>query len=536
MLVLAGALLLEVAYVLLFSPFVTDDGPLHVGSAAALLDSIGGSDPWGRFVEWNPIPAPAIVANLLLVGLLPIVGMEWAERLLVIGYVCGVPLATLYAVRAMRPGWTWLAFFALPLTFSYAFLTGFFNFSYSIIAFLLTAGFVLRVPDRPTNGKTAALVALLLLTFFCHLVGYAAAALFVILVFGMRAVFRPELRTTLVRHGVVALLPSVVLALVYVATSNSAEPTGFTAPWRKVAGALTLEWGIVTFDSLEVVFCLAAASALGSLVLVAAFRKRPWRERNPNLLAVGVFTILVLLVAAVSPDTVGSGGAFITQRLVLFPAFSVLLWLAGQRLTRSHVLAASWIAIAAAAGLALVRYDDFRRLERIAVDLEPLIPCVEHGSTIVQANLTRVAFGTAARSDPLANESGKVAAATDGLDLVSADLAVDQWIQRYSRDKSPERHLVDQGKVLHDRPPPLNFDRFERATGENVDYVIVFGRRELAGEMLDSGVLRRFDTSLRDRYRLVARSEERWWELWAVSGPGARGTTDSRCPGSEEAA
>ena len=65
------------------------------------------------------------------------------------------------------------------------------------------------------------------------------------LVLGMRAILRPERRATLVRHGVVALLPSVVLALIYVVTSNSAEPTGFTAPWRKVAGALTLEWGIV---------------------------------------------------------------------------------------------------------------------------------------------------------------------------------------------------------------------------------------------------------------------------------------------------
>ncbi len=249
MLALAGALVLEITYVLLFSPFVTDDGPLHVGSAAALLDSIGGSDPWGRFIEWNPLPAPSIVANLLLAGLLPLVGMEWAERLVVIGYVCGVPLATLYAVRAMRPGWSWLAFFALPLTFSYAFLTGFFNFSYSIVAFLVTAGFVLRSPVRMTNGRTAALSALLLLT---------------LLLLTSSAMPRPSsswlsclacapssMRScarVLARHGVVALLPSALLALVYVVTSNSAEPTGFTAPLRKLAGALTLEWGILTFD------------------------------------------------------------------------------------------------------------------------------------------------------------------------------------------------------------------------------------------------------------------------------------------------
>ena len=141
-------------------------------------------------------------------------------------------------------------------------------------------------------------------------------------------------------------------------------------------------------------------------------------------------------------------------------------------------------------------YDDFRRLERIAVDLEPLIPCVIPGSTIVQANLAHVHFGTAARGDPLANEAGKVAAATGGLDLVSADLAVDQWIQRYSGDKSPQRHLVDQARLARG-PPPLDFDRFERATGESVDYVILFGRRQMSSRDARVG---RAGSALIDRF------------------------------------
>ncbi len=191
---------LEVVYVLLFSPFVTDDAALHIGSAAALGDSIiGGFDVADGFLEWNPWPAPSVVANVLLALLVPIVGVDWAERLVVIVYT--LPAATLYAVCGLHPGWGWLACFALPLTFSFTFIAGFFNFSYSVVAFLVVAGFVLRSPFRMTTGRTAALSALLLFTFFCHLVGYGVAVIFAVTVFAMRGLFHVELRATLARHA-----------------------------------------------------------------------------------------------------------------------------------------------------------------------------------------------------------------------------------------------------------------------------------------------------------------------------------------------
>ena len=530
--VLTGAVLLEVAYILLFSPFVTDDGALHIGSAAALVDSIGGFELGDRFLEWNPVPAPSVLANLLLALLLPLVGVDWAERLVVVFYVCALPAATLYAIRSMRPGWGWLACFAVPMTFSYTLLTGFFNFSYSIVAFLLTAGFLLRSPLRMSLGRSVTLGLLLLLTFFSHLVGYAVAGLLVVLVLGMRALLHRDVRAINLRMGLVALVPSGALAVAYVVSSSSADATSWGSPLRTLLGALALEWGIVTFDGVEAIFSLAAAVALGALVLAAALARRPWSERDPDVLAVGLFTLAVTLIAAFAPDTVGSGGAFITQRLVLFPVFGALLWLASQELPKPAVVGAASVALAAAAGLALVRYDELRRLEGIAQELKPLTACVADGSTMVQGNLARVDLGPS-RSDPLTSETGKIAADTDGLDLGNADYLVAQWVQRYAHDTSPEIHLFVPGFFVHSVPPPFKLAAYERATGAPVDYVILSGRPGMSRETAESSDWRRFNRTLEDRYRLVVRSSAAWWELWVSRARSGRPTPDDcREPGS----
>ena len=252
LLVLGVGVGLEIVYISLFSPFVTTDGAAHAGAAAALVDTVRGFELDGRFLEWNPWPAPNLLGNLLLAALLPVFGVEWALRLILAGYVVALPVATLYAVRAMRPGSAWLACFALPVTFSFCVLWGFFSFAYSIIAFLLTAGFLLRSPLRLARTRTAALAGLLLLTFFSHLVAFGLACLFVVLVFAMRALFHGDLRGNIAGHGLAALAPSVALAVAYVASSGSAEGAAWSySLLRKLAGTMTATWGIVTYDRLE---------------------------------------------------------------------------------------------------------------------------------------------------------------------------------------------------------------------------------------------------------------------------------------------
>ena len=281
---------------------------------------------------------------------------------------------------------------------------------------------------------------------------------------------------------------------------------------------MTATWGIVTYDRLENLFCLALAAALAFLVLAAAARVRPWSVRSPDTIAAGVFTIIAVLLTAVAPDAVGSGGAFISQRLALFPLFGVLIWLAGQDLRRSYVIAAAMVAIVAATGVAIVRYDELNQAERIGRDLTAIGWCAEDGRTIVQGNLARVPFGSLGRIDLFTNDASRLAAASDGLDLMAVDLRVPQWLQRFRPETSVAEHLTPPTAHGIDFPPPLDFAAYERSTGLQIDHVLLFGRPAMAQTTRASSSWQRFDRSLREHYRLEGRSPERWWELWVLRG------------------
>ena len=515
--VLAAAVVLEVVFVLLFTPFLTVDAAAHIGSAAALLDTLGGFELGSRFIEWNPWPAPSIVGTLLLALAMPVVGDSWAETLVVLGYVVALPAATWYAVRASSAS-GWLALFALPLTFSLTFLWGFLSFSYSIVVFLVIAGFLLRTPVELPPRRAVGLALLLVLAFFCHFVGFLASGLLVLVVLSARAALTPAARRAVVRRGGLAVLPSAVLALVFVVSSDSASATSWGNPVRRLAGLVTLKTGIVSYDRLELVFCLIAAAALWTLIVVAVVRMLPWRDRDPDTLALAAFTVLVGAVAILAPDAVASGGSLLSRRLVLFPVLGVLLWLARQQLSARLLVGAGVAAVVAAGGLAVVRYDELRHVERAADDLAAITSCVEPGSTIVQGNLAYVSFGPGAVLDPHTSEAGRIAAARDGLDLGNIDWDVPFWLQRFRAAKNPPRHLVTEDRFVEDVPPPFDFASFEQSVGEPIDYILLWGRHEMTTETRRSAAWREVDRELRERYGLAVRSPLGWWELWSRAG------------------
>jgi hypothetical protein len=510
------AVALQVAYILLFSPFVTVDAAAHLASAAALVDSVSGFEVGDRFLEWNASPEPNLLAILLLAALIPLVGLAAAETLVLIGYVVALAAAAWYAVRA-APGSEWLVLFVLPLTFSVSFLWGFLSFSYSVAVFLVIAGFLLRTEVSMPSRRTVALAALLVLVFFTHFVGFLASGLLVLLVLAARAFLAPAHRATIVARGAAALMPAVLLALVFVVSSSSASVTSWGSPVRRLAGLVTLKSGLVAYDRLELVFSLAVAGALCTLIVVSVARRRPWLEREADTIALGVFTVAVGLVTILAPYSVGSGGSILAPRLVLFSVLGAVLWLARQRLSPRHILAGGVVAAVAAAGLAVVRYDEHRHMERVAGDLEAITACVARGSTIVQGNLAYVPFSYS-EFDPHSAEAGRVAAERDALDLGNSDWGIPFSLQRFRPETNPYTHLVEPGAFIEDVPPPLDFEAFERRTGTRVDYVLLWGRPKTSEQTRASSAWSRFEEDLRSDYALARRSPLGWWELWARAG------------------
>lgn len=521
----------HVLFILSFDPFPTVDTAAHLGSARGFADMIEGrSSITSQFLEWNIVPPPNLLPQLALGALVPAVGSLWAERLVLLGYVVVFSVAAGWAIRQARPGAMLLGFFVLPLTLNLPFLWGFLNFSYSIAGFLLIAGLLMRWDGQLDSGRTMVFASAIVLVFFTHLVGYLEAGLLAGCILGAACVLHDRPRVALM-HAAMALVPSAILTLLFLLSTHSkpmAVSLDLTAKLAALKGLVSLTTGIATYDQLERLPCVATGLALWLLVLVAAVRGGSSWIRRPVPLGLAVFVVLSSVVALFAPDGMGSGGTLGSIRYALFPILGAILWLAYQPLPSRVLLVGATVAVLSASSLATIRYDELRAIEVALQDLRALEPSILGNSTVVQANVRQVKFGSLARPSSLAAETGRLAAARDLFDLSNVDWSVPFGLLQFKKETNPYTELVRPGKgffLIESAPPPLDFRRFEQRTSMRVDYVVVFGRvlptgaREIRPRGKSPALLaldlKRFESSLKDRYVLVKTSPLGIWELWS---------------------
>lgn len=529
--VLTVCVIAQMLFILAFDPFPTVDTAAHLGSARGFADFIAGESVTpSQFLEWNIVPPPNLLPQLALGMLVPAVGSLWAERLILLGYVIVFSLAGGWAIRQTRPGAMLLGFLVLPLTFNLPFLWGFLNFSYSIAGFLFVAGLLMRWDGRLDLGRMMVLASALVLVFFTHLVGYLEAGLLAACILGA-ACIRDDRPVAALTRATIALVPAVVLTLLFlILTCSEPTPLSFdlTAKLTSLKGLVSLTTGIATYDRLERVPCFAMGLALLILVLIAAVRGWSSWIGRPVPLGLAVFILLSSIVALFAPDEMGSGGTLGSIRYALFPILGVILWLAYQPLPSRVLLIGATVAVLSASSLATIRYDELRAIEAALQDLRALEPSILPNSTVVQANVRQVKFGSLHRPSSLVAETGRLAAAQDAFDLGNVDWSVPFGLLRFRKETNPYAHLVYPGKGffwIESAPPPLDFQGFEQRTNMRVDYVVVFGRALPAGAFewtprkkspdLIASELNRFESNLNARYVRVKTSPLGIWELWS---------------------
>ena len=467
----AAAIAAELALVFVPKYFVTVDGAFHVSVAALLRDIIQGHGTVAfHYFEWHLVPVPNLLPDLALTGLMLVFDPGFSEKLLIAGYIVGLPLALRYAVRAVRPENAWLGFLALPLTFSFPFNYGFYNFSYSVILFLVVAGYALRHRGELDGRRAGILTGLLLLTYFTHIVGFLEAALFVGVVFvtdwvsdwrGRRSGQWLRRRLPL---ALAVFVPSTCLAAWFFLTTTTGVPTYYESQWRMRAEFFALSWGVTSYSRYEVLWTLLVAVLLAVLILgVVRVRGRP-RLRLRVTEAPLLFAFIASLAFAEAPFQVKSGGSFITQRLALFPIYGVVLWIAAYRLSRRSAIWAAAVALIAALGLGLTRLPTYRKLNSVETDFMAVEPCLARDSTMVQASMALALPGSDVRLDPLTADAGRLAANLHGVDLGSIEGSVPFYVLQFRPSLDPYKQLVVPGQYIEGIPPPLDPLGYERRT------------------------------------------------------------------------
>lgn len=326
----------------------TTDGPAHTYNAWVIRQHGSTEHPWlGRYYEVDARPLPNWLGHAAMAGLMTVAAPRTAEKLLVSGYVLLFLAGARFLAASVDPARGWIAFLAFPLVYNQLFQMGLFNFCLGLAFFLFAVGLWWRERDAPGPGLALRLNALLLLTWYAHLVTHlmALAALVTLWLMTWRreGCFRGR------RHlaHLAILAPQMLLPLWYLG-SGRGEMT-WVPREAKVLWGYLLQMGPVFSLHHGGVRIGTVLAVVFLIFLVLTLRGRigqriTWREGDAFLVLVPLF--IVLYFAA--PDG-GAGGSLLKHRLALVPPLLLLPWLSPPWRGRGRA-----VAIGCLAALALV--------------------------------------------------------------------------------------------------------------------------------------------------------------------------------------
>jgi hypothetical protein len=461
----ASLLAVQIVPLWLFRYFPSQDGPSHLYNAAVLAH-YQQVPVYREFYTVHLSLGGNFLAQLLLWGLLKAAGEFAAEKILLTIYCMLLPAAFWCLLSAISKQGRALAIFGFLLAPNYFLYMGFWNFCLSIPLALLGIACYFRYQGRWRVGSTLCLAVLALLTYTAHLLSWAVLALVVILdtaVDGAAAWRARRLRAWASGSAaglVAAVLPGIP-ALAYLRASKGME--GLHEGWRARAWPL---YSLSFFRGLSAADRLVASGfivVLALLAILAAVHR--WRHRRVQ--AMDVFLLFAASCAALSffgPAGIASG-AFVRDRLALYAWMFAIVWLCVKRWPRA-IAAATFASVSALALFgAVARLPAEAKWSRKLSEYAEARRLVQPGSTILAIQIETLAPAI----DPMYHAVGLVGM-NGSIDLRNYEATVPYFSTAFRRARSPSNALGSPYEM-----DVCDLERYEEATGTQVDYLLVYG-------------------------------------------------------------
>jgi hypothetical protein len=517
----AGLIVLHLLpiWMLPFAP--TQDGPAHLSMAHALrqLDGAGGIY-LREYLQPNREAIPNWFVFFLLGDVLRFVSVPMAEKLLLSAYVLLLPLSARYALESVRPRAGFLAFLVFPFTYNLLLNLGFYNFCFSLAAFLFALGFWLR-HGRPLGPvRTLGLALLVFWTYFCHPVTLGVLVGTLLTLASWRALLALRrgsgLRALQWLIGpLVACAPAVALLLSFLETRMGGRVSDMTFPAK--ARQLAALYSLVSLDRRLVAFSLALAALLGVLAVTALAR----RTRRRRLLAGDGFFLATLLLVAVyfvAPNEMGQGG-FVTHRLNLFPFLVLILWLGTFSFPLSLRAAIRSAGAALSLGLLAAMFAMWAGLNAYLGEVLTAAPYLQPRRTLLTLTFSNTGEEEGEplgfRTWPFVHAGSHLAARLPLVDLGLYEAHEDYFPLVYRPGKDPFVHLARHPLDLEAEPPKVDLLDYPARTGGTIDYVLLVWPRAILADVPAARSIRR---QLAMAYERIHTSPGRIAELYRRKG------------------
>lgn len=509
--------------VLALPELVVQDGGLHLSSATALGELFAGD--FRDVIEVRAVVPPNLTVEVLLLGLLHVMGPGWALKLVVVAVLAGFAAAARYLVVAAGASGPW-ALLLLPFAWNRPLAWGFLGFSLAIVLLLVIVAVVLRRPDRP---PVVLLGLLLTITWLTHLVPALIATGVCVVVAASAALVRRQAGhdprwVASIGSVIVAAIPILVLSAVFVVANPGggyyAPPGSVLHRALGVLGATTADVSTVQveYPAYRLVAVLMIVSA--GVLLVGRFRTGPGLRPADGML---VAAALGVVGAVVAPRGVEGGGGFLAMRIALVPALLLAAWLAGElgrpRHRRAHRSGAAAVAGAIAAislVLVVARFPVQRQFGQQVADLRQLAACLPRSSTVYQLTLEDGST-RAVEMSPFSEQVGFLAAERNGMDMGNESGWVPYYLWRYRPSQRPDLLLGTAPNGVFTVPPRIDLAG-ALARGLRLDAVVVVGRNTARSQVLDDAPTREALADLSRAYTRVATSSGGFAELWLRNG------------------
>jgi len=294
------------------------DLPTHIAHYHVELDLASSPALQRHFTfSWHLIAD--LGADLLVVPLAPIFGLETAVKLIVVATILLTAAAFLWIAREAHRQVPPTALLALPLAFNYPLLFGFLNYTLSMALALLAFGYWLRLSRRDLLLRRSWIFAFLApAIWITHMMGWGILGILCFTAEVVRLRNRSTRWPPALGRALLACLPMAWPVLALLASPPGAP--GFALHYGSELILTKMKWVIgIGRDRWPVPDLLFAALFYG-FILYAFLYPRRWK-RDDTLLSAGIALGLLFLLF---PFTL-AGSAFADVRLLPYAVALVIL-------------------------------------------------------------------------------------------------------------------------------------------------------------------------------------------------------------------
>jgi hypothetical protein len=344
--------------------FPTLDGPAHLYNSQIINTLLSDSQtPLRDFFTFNPEPVPNWTGHAILSFFNLFLPAFIAEKILLLFYLIGLPLAFRALVKTISPNNHALASYLIfPFTYSFVFFLGFYNFSLAILFMFISINYWLKMENKKTSVKTALILFLLIaLTYFSHILVFAIL-LFTI---GLQIIFKAIIRLAnqentfkeqfieSIKKAGFLILSAFIPLVLFIQYFLSRPPIGDDTfiPKLELIKAIKNIQSIIAFDaSQEEFYTRILFKVIAALIIIAVYKRI--REIkfssefsvSENLLSIFksiistssfwvITLVFILFLYFKLPDSDGSAG-FVSIRLSLLFFLFVITWLSAQKFSK----------------------------------------------------------------------------------------------------------------------------------------------------------------------------------------------------------